>query len=153
MHASACLLILGSFCRTFRKAHGRYSSQKLMPRRGTANSSPGRNSSFTDRGSATGSTRRKHALSQLTPQRAALLSPPSVTVTELWRSALHWSATMDHPHSAADMLGHSDLETTLNVYTHAIPESQRRAVDKVAEICSQMVARSQRVWRIKRSTS
>jgi hypothetical protein len=79
--------------------------------------------------------------------------PPSVTVTELWRSALHWSATMDHPHSAADMLGHSDLETTLNVYTHAIPESQRRAVDKVAEICSQMVARSQRVWRIKRSTS
>jgi hypothetical protein len=29
--------------------------------------------------------------------------------------------------------GHS-LETTLNVYTHAIPESQKRAVDKVAEI-------------------
>jgi hypothetical protein len=28
----------------------------------------------------------------------------------------------------------SDLETTLNVYTHAIPESQRRAVGKVAEI-------------------
>jgi hypothetical protein len=24
--------------------------------------------------------------------------------------------------------------TTLNVYTHAIPESQRRAVDKIAEI-------------------
>jgi len=48
-HASACLLILGSVCRTFRKAHGRYCSQKLMPRRGTANSSPGRSSSFTDR--------------------------------------------------------------------------------------------------------
>jgi hypothetical protein len=28
-------LIFGSVCRTFRKAHGRYSSQKLMPRRGT----------------------------------------------------------------------------------------------------------------------
>jgi integrase len=28
--------------------------------------------------------------------------------------------------------GHSDLKTTLNVYTHAIPDSQRRAADKVA---------------------
>ena len=45
MHASGCLLIFGSVCRTFRKAHGRYSSQKLMPRRGTSNSSPGRSSS------------------------------------------------------------------------------------------------------------
>jgi hypothetical protein len=45
MHASGCLLILESVCRTFRKAHGRYSSQKLMPRRGTLNSSPGRSSS------------------------------------------------------------------------------------------------------------
>jgi hypothetical protein len=35
MHVSACLLIFGSVCRTFRKAHGRYCSQKLMPRRGT----------------------------------------------------------------------------------------------------------------------
>jgi integrase len=36
--------------------------------------------------------------------------------------------------TAQALLGHSDLETTLNVYTHAIPESQRRAVDKVAGI-------------------
>jgi integrase len=35
---------------------------------------------------------------------------------------------------AQALLGHSDLETTLNVYTHAIPASQRRAVDKVAEV-------------------
>jgi hypothetical protein len=34
--------------------------------------------------------------------------------------------------TAQALLGHSDLETTLNVYTHAIPESQKRAVDKVA---------------------
>jgi hypothetical protein len=26
------------------------------------------------------------------------------------------------------------LETTLNVYTHTIPDAQRRAVDKVADI-------------------
>jgi len=36
--------------------------------------------------------------------------------------------------TAQSLLGHSDLETTLNVYTHAIPDAQRRAVDKVAEI-------------------
>jgi hypothetical protein len=30
------------------------------------------------------------------------------------------------------LLGHSDLETTTNIHTHAIPESQKRAVDKVA---------------------
>jgi integrase len=32
------------------------------------------------------------------------------------------------------ILGHSDLETTLNIYSHPIPESQRRAVERVAEI-------------------
>jgi integrase len=32
------------------------------------------------------------------------------------------------------ILGHSDLETTLNTYSHPIPESQRRAVERVAEI-------------------
>jgi integrase len=36
--------------------------------------------------------------------------------------------------TAHSLLGHSDLETTLNVYTHAIPDAQRRAVDKVADI-------------------
>jgi len=36
--------------------------------------------------------------------------------------------------TAQALLGHSDLETTLRVHTHVIPESQRRAVDKVAEI-------------------
>ena len=32
------------------------------------------------------------------------------------------------------ILGHSDLNTTLNIYSHPIPESQRRAIDRVAEI-------------------
>jgi integrase len=36
--------------------------------------------------------------------------------------------------TAQAILGHSDLETTLNTYMHAIPESQRRAVEKVAEV-------------------
>lgn len=34
--------------------------------------------------------------------------------------------------SVGAQLGHSDLKTTLNIYTQAIPESQKRAVEKVA---------------------
>jgi len=30
-------------------------------------------------------------------------------------------------------LGHSHLETTLNIYAHALPASQRRAVNRVWE--------------------
>ncbi len=118
MYASACLLVFGSVCRTFRKAHGRSSSQKLMPRRGTSNSSPGRSISFTDRGSASGSTRRKHTLSQLTPQRAGHLLSPSITAIELWRSALQLVPTMDHPHSAAD-------KTQANAYCQRLVGSIR----------------------------
>jgi hypothetical protein len=41
--------------------------------------------------------------------------------------------------TAQALLGHSDLETTLNVYTHALPASQRRAVERVSEgLCSQL---------------
>jgi hypothetical protein len=32
------------------------------------------------------------------------------------------------------LLGHSDIETTLNTYAHAIPGSQRRAVEQVAGV-------------------
>lgn len=35
---------------------------------------------------------------------------------------------------AQAQLGHSDLGTTLQVYTHAVPESQRRAVDKLERV-------------------
>ena len=36
--------------------------------------------------------------------------------------------------TAQAILGHSDLETTLNTYIHVIPDSQRRAVERVAEV-------------------
>jgi integrase len=63
------------------------------------------------------------------------LELPAVT----WHSFRHTHATIlgevgESLKTAQSLLGQSDLETTLNVYTHAIPESQRRAVDKVAEI-------------------
>jgi integrase len=71
---------------------------------------------------------------QLRPACAALELP-----LVSWHSFRHTHATLlgevsESLKTAQALLGHSDLETTLNVYTHAIPESQRRAVDKVAEI-------------------
>jgi integrase len=36
--------------------------------------------------------------------------------------------------TAQALLGHSDLETTLNLYMHAIPDSQRRAVNRGAGV-------------------
>src|SRR5204862_8129579 len=79
MHASGCLLIFGRVCRTLRKAHGRYSSQKLMPRRGTSNSSPGRSSSVRsptgdERKAAVGHNTRE--LNSLQNEPAYYLGPP-----------------------------------------------------------------------------
>jgi integrase len=56
-----------------------------------------------------------------------------------WHSFRHTHATQlgevgGSLRTAQALLGHSDLETTLNIYTHAIPEAQRRAVDKLAEV-------------------
>jgi integrase len=53
------------------------------------------------------------------------------------RGAGHTHATLlgevgESLRTAQAILAHSDLKTTLNIYTHAIPESQRRAVAKVA---------------------
>ncbi len=36
--------------------------------------------------------------------------------------------------TAQSLLGHSDLKTTLAVYTHAIPDSQRQAVERVSGV-------------------
>ncbi len=63
------------------------------------------------------------------------LSLPLVT----WHSFRHTHATLlaevgESLKTAQSLLGHSDLETTLNIYAHPIPESQRRAVERVAEI-------------------
>jgi integrase len=54
-----------------------------------------------------------------------------------WHSLRHTHATLlgevgESLRTAQAILGHSDLKTTPNVYTHAIPESQKRAVEKVA---------------------
>jgi integrase len=56
-----------------------------------------------------------------------------------WHSFRHTHATQlaesgESLKTAQALLGHSDLETTLNTYMHAIPDSQRRAVDRVAGI-------------------
>jgi integrase len=56
-----------------------------------------------------------------------------------WHSFRHTHATLLHESgeslkTAQALLGHSDLETTLGVYTHAIPDSQKRAVERVAGV-------------------
>jgi Phage integrase family len=56
-----------------------------------------------------------------------------------WHSFHHTHATMlgevgESLKTAQALPGHSDLETTLNVYTHPIPGSQRHAVEQVARI-------------------
>lgn len=56
-----------------------------------------------------------------------------------WHSFRHTHATLLHEigeslKTAQSLLGHSDMQTTLAVYTHAIPDSQRRAVERVAAV-------------------
>jgi integrase len=52
-----------------------------------------------------------------------------------WQSFRHTHATLlaevgESMKTAQALLGHSDLETTLNIYAHALPASQRRAVNR-----------------------
>jgi integrase len=54
-----------------------------------------------------------------------------------WHSFRHTHGTLLHASgeplkTAQALLGHSDLETTLNVYTHTVSGSQKRAVEGVA---------------------
>lgn len=56
-----------------------------------------------------------------------------------WHYFRHANATLlgevgESLKTAQVILGHSDLETTLNTYMHAIPDSQRRALEKVAGV-------------------
>jgi len=56
-----------------------------------------------------------------------------------WHSFRHTHATLLHANgeslkTAQALLGHSDLETTLNTYTHTVSDSQRKAVERVAEV-------------------
>jgi integrase len=63
-----------------------------------------------------------------------------------WHSFRHTHATQlaesgESLKTAQALLGHSDLETTLNTYMHVIPESQRRAVEQVAGVLFSNVLR------------
>lgn len=65
-----------------------------------------------------------------------------------WHSFRHTHATLltevgESIKTAQALLGHSDLGTTLNTYAHVIPDSQRRAVEGVAEILFSNVLESE----------
>jgi integrase len=67
-----------------------------------------------------------------------------------WHSFRHSNATLlgevgESVKTAQSLLGHSDLETTLNTYMHAIPDSQRRAVERVAGVLFPDVPKSDAV--------
>jgi integrase len=56
-----------------------------------------------------------------------------------WHSFRHTHATLlsetgESLKTAQALLGHSDIETTLAVYTHVVPDSQKRAVERVAGV-------------------
>ena len=56
-----------------------------------------------------------------------------------WHAFRQTHATLLHANgetlkTAQALLGHSDLETTLNVYTHTVTDSQRTAVEGVAGV-------------------
>ena len=56
-----------------------------------------------------------------------------------WHSFRHTHATLLHANgeslkTAQALLGHSDMETTLNTYTHTVPDSQRKAVERVGGV-------------------
>src|SRR5580692_13059502 len=56
-----------------------------------------------------------------------------------WHAFRHTHATLltdvgESIKTAQAQLGHSDIATTLNLYAHVIPDSQRRAVERVAGV-------------------
>lgn len=56
-----------------------------------------------------------------------------------WHAFRHTHATLlselGEPVKVAQaILGHADIETTLSVYTHSVPESERRAEERVAQL-------------------
>jgi integrase len=64
-----------------------------------------------------------------------------------WHSFRHTHATLlsqtgEPLKTAQSLLGHSDLETTLAVYIHDVPDSQKRAVERVAEVLFSEVVNS-----------
>ena len=56
-----------------------------------------------------------------------------------WHAFRHTHATLlnelGEPVKVAQaILGHADIETTLGTYTHSVPESERRAEERLAEL-------------------
>ncbi|MBZ5541944.1 MAG: tyrosine-type recombinase/integrase [Acidobacteriia bacterium] len=65
-----------------------------------------------------------------------------------WHLFRHTHATLlaevgESIKTAQALLGHSDLGPTLNTYSHAIPKSQRRAVERVAGVLFSSVLNSE----------
>jgi integrase len=62
------------------------------------------------------------------------ITPKKTTRTFRHTHAMLLSEVGESLKTAQELLGHSDLETTLAVYTHTVPETQRRDVARVAGV-------------------
>ena len=66
-----------------------------------------------------------------------------------WKDFRHTRATWlselgESLKTAQAQLGHSDMATTLQVYTHAVPASQRNAVDRLESILFPSVPKNEK---------
>ena len=93
----------------------------------------------------------KNLLRRVLPPACRELNLPAIG----WHSFRHTHATLlgevgESLRTAQAILGHSDVKTTLNIYTHAIPESQNRAVAKVAGLVLPSVPEFQGVQKMEK---
>ncbi len=105
--------------------------EALMAQRGQRTGADAENLIFTSRNGTP--MNPKNLLRRVLQPACRNLNLPVIS----WHSFRHTHATLlgevgESLRTAQAILGHSDLKTTLNIYTHAIPESQKRAVEKVA---------------------
>jgi hypothetical protein len=81
---------------------------------------------------------RRPGLAQSAPRSFAgrIIGPNSTQIEHLYEPQTRQFRTQVSRslETAQALLGHSDLETTLNVYLHAVPEAPRSAVNRVAGV-------------------
>jgi hypothetical protein len=56
-----------------------------------------------------------------------------------WTLAALWAQSSERHRSTCQELGYAAVETTLNSYTHAIPDTHRRAIESLEEALFQTV--------------
>lgn len=86
---------------------------------------------LSDRGNVIFKANLDHRMDRLL--READIPTPRVTLHGLRHTfATRWLEAGQDVRSLAEILGHSDVKMTLNVYTHSLPEQRRKGMDAMA---------------------